>query len=337
MEGMKSAAVVVGACPWDRSRLKTIVEKGNFKILGEASRIEQAIEFVNKFSDVPFIFSDLELKCGDGLELASTLINRRQISIAIISRLLRHSSDVLLEELAAIGVRLVSPMPTTEREVEELAHAILEAKNINHNSGSTRVIHPKTSRLKIEKLRHRIDGEVLIIGGSTGALKALYQLLRAIEINDEQAVVICLHTIRSYRIVKKLERLMKRNVITVSDAEKFELGNVYVLKSGRNYKLVVREGELFLKGFRERLGLGYRPSINLIMENLSAAFGKRCTGIVLSGYGNDGVLGSKLIAMRGGKVLVQDPETADIPIMPRLVKEIMNSLGKACEIIRLRP
>ena len=56
MEEMKSTAVVVGACPWDRSRLKTILEKGNFKILGEASWIEQAIEFVNKFSDVQFIF-----------------------------------------------------------------------------------------------------------------------------------------------------------------------------------------------------------------------------------------------------------------------------------------
>ena len=173
MEEMKSRAVVVSACPWDRSRLKRILEKGNFKILGEASRIEQAIEFINKFSDVRFIFSDLELKCGDGLELASTLINRRQISIAIIGRLLRHSSDVLLKELAAVGVRLVSPMPTTEREVEELAQAILEAKNINHNSASTRVIPPKTSRLKIGKLRHRIDGEVLVIGGSTGALKKI--------------------------------------------------------------------------------------------------------------------------------------------------------------------
>jgi len=39
-------------------------------------------------------------------------------------------------------------MPTTERE--ELVQAILEAKNINHNSASTRVIPPKTSRLRIE-------------------------------------------------------------------------------------------------------------------------------------------------------------------------------------------
>ena len=62
-----------------------------------------------------FIFSDFEPRGGDGLELASTLINRRQISIAIIGRLLRHSSDILLKESAAIGVRLVSPMPMTER------------------------------------------------------------------------------------------------------------------------------------------------------------------------------------------------------------------------------
>jgi len=35
MEGMKSAAVVVGACPWDRSRLKRILEKATLKFLGK--------------------------------------------------------------------------------------------------------------------------------------------------------------------------------------------------------------------------------------------------------------------------------------------------------------
>jgi len=128
---------------------------------------------------------------------------------------------------------------------------------------------------------------------------------------------------------------VKRNVIEVSDAEEFKLGNIYVLRSGRNYKLVVKDGRLFLKGFRERLGLGYRPSINLVMENFSAVFSGKCTGIVLSGYGSDGVLGSKLIVMRGGEIIVQDPETAEIPLMPRFIKEMIDSLGEECEIIRL--
>ena len=140
MEGMRDMAVVVGASSWDRSELKRILEKGGFEILGEASRIEQAAEFINKFSDMRFIFSDLELKYGDGLELASTLINHCQINIAIISRLPRHSSDVLLKELAAIGVRLVSPMPTSEREVKALVQTMLGVKNMNHNSNSTGII-----------------------------------------------------------------------------------------------------------------------------------------------------------------------------------------------------
>jgi len=332
MQEMRNTAVVVGACPWDRNRLKEILEKTNLKILGETSNVKQTLKFVDRFSDIGFVLSELELKSGDGLVLASALINRYEMNVAITSRLLRHSSDVLHKELAAMGVRLVSPMPVTRREIETFVQAV---KNVSYTNTSTRIILPKTSHLKIERLGREIDGEVFVVGGSTGALKALCQLLRTIEITDERVLVVCLHTIKSRNTVKKIEAIVKRNVIEVSDAEEFELGNVYVLRSGRNYKLVVKEGKLFLKGFRERLGLGYRPSINLVMENFSAVFGERCTGMVLSGYGNDGVLGSKLIVMRGGKIIVQDPETAEISLMPRLVKEIIDSLGRECEIIKI--
>jgi len=325
-------AVIVGSCPWDRSKLRQILENVNFRNIGEASSVKQTLESINRFSNIRLILSELELKAGDGLELASVLINRYKMNVAVVSRLLRHSSDMLLKELAAINIRLVSPMPMTRREIKNFVQVL---KDVSCTNISNRMILPKTSHLKIEKLERKIDGEVFVIGGSSGALKALYQLLRTTEIGDEQALVVCLHTVKSQNVVKKMESLVKRNVIEVSDAKKFELGNVYVLRSRKNYKLIVKDGELFLRGFRERLGLGYRPSINLVMENFSAVFGERCTGIILSGYGNDGVLGSKLIVLRGGKIVVQDPETAEVPLMPRFVKETINSLGKECEIIKL--
>jgi len=329
---MRNAVMIIGACPWDKSRLKEILEETNFEVLGEASDVDGALEFIDRFSNIGFVFSELELKSRDGLELVNTLVNRYRMNIAIVSRLLRHSSDALLKELGSTGVHLVSPMPVTRRKIEIFVQAV---KSVDYTGASTRVIPSNSLHLKVERLEHKIGGEVFVIGGSTGALKALYRLLRAIEITDEQALVVCLHTVKSHNIVKKIEDIVKRNVIEVSDAEKFELGNVYVLRSGRNYKLVVKDRGLFLKGFRERLGLGYRPSINLVMENFSAIFGEKCTGIVLSGYGNDGVLGSKLIVMRGGKIIVQDPETAEIPLMPRSVKEAIDSLGEECEIIKL--
>jgi len=332
MKEARKDAVVVGSCPWDRSKLRQILENVNFGNIGEASSVKQTLESINRFYNTGLILSELELKNGDGLELANALINRYKMNVAIVSRLLRHSSNMLLKELATTNIRLISPMPMTRREVENFIQVL---KDVSCTNTSIEIILPKTSHLKIEKLERKIDGEVFVIGGSTGALKALYQLLRTIEISDEQALVVCLHTVKSYNIVRKMQSVVKRNVIEVSDVKKFELGNVYVLRGGKNYKLIVKNGELFLRGFRERLGLGYKPSVNLVMENFSAVFGERCTGIVLSGYGNDGVLGSKLIVLRGGKIIVQDPETAEIPLMPRFVKETIDSLGKECEIIRL--
>jgi len=332
MKEVRKDAVVVGSCPWDRSKLRQILENVNFRTIEEASGVEQTLESINRSSDIKLILSELELKAGDGLGLVSVLINRYKMNVAVVSRLLRHSSDILLKELATMNVRLISPMPVTIHEVERFVQAV---KNISCNNTSTITILPTTLHLKIKRLGRKINGEVFVVGGSTGALKALHQLLRTVEISDEQALVVCLHTVKSYNIVRKMQNVVKRNVIEVSDTKKFELGNVYVLRSGKNYKLIVKDGELFLRGFRERLGLGYRPSINLVMENFSAVFGERCTGIVLSGYGNDGVLGSKLIILRGGKIIVQDPETAEIPSMPRFVKETIDSLGKECEIIKL--
>jgi len=80
------------------------------------------------------------------------------MNVVIASRLLRHSSDVLLKELESIAVRLISPIPVTEREVEIFVQAI---KSFGYTGVSTRVIFPKTSHLKVERLRNKIDGKFL--------------------------------------------------------------------------------------------------------------------------------------------------------------------------------
>ena len=153
MQEMRNTGVVVGACPWDRNRLKEILEKKNLKILKETSDVNQTLEFINKFSDIEFVLSELELKGGDGLELAGTLINRYKMNTAIASRLLRHSSDMLLKELATMGIRLVSPIPVTRREIEMFIQAI---KNVSYTKTSTRICLLYTSPSPRDRTRSRM-------------------------------------------------------------------------------------------------------------------------------------------------------------------------------------
>jgi two-component system chemotaxis response regulator CheB len=46
------------------------------------------------------------------------------------------------------------------------------------------------------------------------------------------------------------------------------------------------------------------------------AYGIGAIGVVLTGANEDGARGLADIAKRGGRALVQDPKTAEIPIMP---------------------
>ena len=65
----------------------------------------------------------------------------------------------------------------------------------------------------------------------------------------------------------------------------------------------------------------YAPSINQVMARVAKAFGKHSGAIVLTGMGDDGAATAKLVALSGGQVWVQSPESCTIDSMPNKVIE----------------
>ena len=59
-----------------------------------------------------------------------------------------------------------------------------------------------------------------------------------------------------------------------------------------------------------------RPSIDLCMRTSAEASGRQTIGILLSGANRDGVEGMIALQKAGGMTLVQEPEDAEIPVMP---------------------
>ena len=66
-----------------------------------------------------------------------------------------------------------------------------------------------------------------------------------------------------------------------------------------------------------------RPSIDVTFRSASEIFGQGLVGILLSGANADGVEGLKYIKKNGGKVWIQNPETAQVDYMPKhALKEV---------------
>ncbi|MDI7200735.1 chemotaxis protein CheB [Leptospira santarosai] len=97
------------------------------------------------------------------------------------------------------------------------------------------------------------------------------------------------------------------------EKEKIEPGTVYVAPP--NYHLLIERDKTVSLSVTERVNFS-RPSIDVLFESASDAYGDRLIGIVLTGANSDGAKGLKKIKENGGLAIVQDPSCSEASLMP---------------------
>lgn len=154
------------------------------------------------------------------------------------------------------------------------------------------------------------------IGASAGGQRALAEFFDGLSPQIDAAFVIVTHLIRDRRSV--LDEIIARHtwlpVIRVEDDLPVFPKYIYVLPE--NATMVVQDGWLKLSVRGDEVK---NSAVDIFFESLANDFKEKAVAIVLSGGGRDGLQGALRINEMGGKVMAQDPLTAQFNGMPQSI------------------
>jgi two-component system, chemotaxis family, protein-glutamate methylesterase/glutaminase len=156
--------------------------------------------------------------------------------------------------------------------------------------------------------------DVIVIGGSAGAIGSLQRLLGALPADLPAVIGIVLH--RSPHFVSKLVEVFQRctrlSILEPVHAQIISHRRVYI--APRDQHMQFADGQIRVnRGPKEHFT---RPAVDPLFISAAEAYGPRVVGVLLSGGGDDGTSGLIAIKAKAGISLAQDPSEALYSSMP---------------------
>jgi two-component system, chemotaxis family, protein-glutamate methylesterase/glutaminase len=156
--------------------------------------------------------------------------------------------------------------------------------------------------------------DILVVGGSAGALEPLQRMIAMFPADFPAAIFIVIHIGGHLSYLDKvLLKNAKLPVVLARNGQPIRHGCVSVAPPDRH--LLLHDRHLMLRrGPQENRT---RPAIDPLFRSAACTFGGRVIGVILSGGLNDGTAGLGAVKECGGLTVVQDPNDAEVGEMPR--------------------
>ena len=161
--------------------------------------------------------------------------------------------------------------------------------------------------------------DIVVVGASAGGVEALVKFVSKLPAGLQAAVFVVLHI--PPQSPSMLPTILSRSgqlpALHPIDGTKYEHGQIYVAPP--DHHMLLEEGHIrIVRGPKENR---HRPAIDPLFRSAASIHGPRVIGIILTGALDDGTAGLLAIKHQEGITIVQDPDEALYPSMPRSALE----------------
>ena len=320
-------------------------------IVGMAHDGKEAIELTSKLKP-DIITMDVDLPVIDGLEATKQIMAYQPTPILILSSagfkerlptvfkaisygaLEIWEKEFMQENLNRISDDLISKLKFLAA-IKVIHHPLAKLESIKK---TVQAAYPWAETDKIEGTKLK-DRAVAIVT-STGGPAALLMVLRVLPKNLPCPIFVVQHISLGFSagLVEWLNSECDIEVRIPEDREVIKPAFVYMAPDGFHMRV---SPERLIKLSDEPPCNCHKPSGDILFESMGKVYKKGAIGVILTGMGNDGVRGLKVIKENNGSTIAQDEKTSIVFGMPKVAID-MNVIDRILpideiplEIIRL--
>jgi two-component system chemotaxis response regulator CheB len=330
-------------------------EDPNVEVVHSASNGEMAVA-AGKRDPVDVVVLDIEMPVMDGLAaLPGLLAAMPGVQIIMASTLTDHNADISLRALQA-GAADYIPKPSTSQGLISTAdfRRDLLAKVLSLGAAARASAHrrdpgrgaeaavarprpresavgqkaeaqPKSLYAHAGPVVLRKPGmfkpKVLVVGSSTGGPQALFSFFKGLKRDIGVPVLLTQHMPPTFTALlgEHIQRSTGWPAREGKDGDALVPGEILIAPG--NHHMVV---EKTARGIAVRINQGppenfCRPAVDPMFRSAATAFGGHVLALVLTGMGQDGLVGARAIVSAGGTVVAQDEATSVVWGMPGAV------------------
>jgi two-component system chemotaxis response regulator CheB len=306
--------LVVDDSAFARTVLSRVLRaSGEIDVVATARDGRDALERIAEL-DPDVVTLDLTMPDLDGLGVLRALGGRPRPRVLVVSISgIETELGVEALSLGAVDVITKSTALASERLTELGDQLIAKVIAVSRP-------RPAHAALRSPPRAARARATLIMIGTSTGGPQALTQVIAGLPATLAAPVAVVLHIPVGYTqgLAARLDKLTPLRVVEAHEGLALVPG-VVALAPGGMHLHIEREGA----ALRARLSAiptrSFIPSVDELFRTGAAAVGAGALGVVLTGMGDDGLEGARMIAAAGGTLLTEAASTCVVYGMPRSV------------------
>ena len=276
------------------------------------------------------ITMDVEMPGMGGLEAVRHISASQKIPIIMVSALTREGAETTFRALDLGAVDFIPKPDSAYVDIRNVARDLVDkvkvfARRIERRAPRASVPPPATERRRFLKPARQLQPaahvfDCVAIGTSTGGPVALSHIIPRMPAEFPAPIVIVQHMPVGF--TRPLaDRLNAQSALDVHEAQEgmvLRPGLVVVARAGRQIGLhrgAAGVVEVTLAPDHEHSL--HVPSVDVMTAAVAQTYGAASLGVILTGMGQDGVIGLRKLKSMGGYVLGQDEATCVVYGMPR--------------------